>query len=104
MDNHEAAIQNAIRDLNAGVFTSQRAACQAWGVPRSTLQGRLAGRAPNAIAHHQQQRLTPEQEEFLVQWILDEDLRAQPLAHSRVREMAIQILYMNGDYEPLSYN
>lgn len=29
MDNHEVAIQNAIRDLNAGVFTSQRAACQA---------------------------------------------------------------------------
>ena len=29
MDNREVAIQNAIRDLNAGVFTSQRAACQA---------------------------------------------------------------------------
>jgi hypothetical protein len=29
MDNREVAIQNAIRDLNAGVFTSQQAACQA---------------------------------------------------------------------------
>jgi hypothetical protein len=29
MDNREVAIQNAIRDLDTGVFTSQQAACQA---------------------------------------------------------------------------
>ena len=101
MDPRELAIQSAISDLNSGVFTSQRKAAQAWGVPRSTLQERLNGRQPNAIAHSNQQRLTPEQEGFLVQWILEEDERAQPPSHPRVREMATRILHMNGDYEPL---
>lgn len=81
MDARELAIQSAISDLNAGVYPSQRKAAQAWGVPRSTLQERINGRQPSAIAHHNQQRLTPEQELFLVDWILDEDERARPLTH-----------------------
>ncbi|XPS75829.1 hypothetical protein M3J07_007895 [Ascochyta lentis] len=101
MDAREAAIQLAIHDLNSGVFTSQRKAAKAYGVPRSSLQERLKGRQPNAIAHHQQQQLTQEQERFLVEWILEEDLRAQPPSHPRVREMASQILQMNRDHAPL---
>jgi transposase len=101
MDPRELAIQSAICDLNAGVFTSQRKAAKAYGVPRSTLQERINGRQPNAIAHQQQQRLTPEQERFLVDWILDEDLRAQPPSHPRVRDMATRILHINSNYEPL---
>ncbi|UPX10142.1 uncharacterized protein EKO05_0000813 [Ascochyta rabiei] len=103
MDPREVAIQSAIADLNSGVFTSQRQAAKAYSVPRSTIQERLSGRQPNAIAHHQQQRLTPEQEQFLVNWILEEDSRAQPPSHPRVREMATLILHMNGDYEPLGH-
>lgn len=101
MDTRETAIQSAIADLNSGVEKSQRAVCKKWGVPRSSLQERLNGRVPNAIAHHHEQRLTPEQEEFLVEWILDEDTRAQPPSHARVREMATRILRMNGDTQPL---
>jgi hypothetical protein len=84
MDPREVAYNNAIRDLNVGVFKSQRQAAKA-----------------HAIAHQQQQRLTLEQEAFLVDWILDEDSRAQPPSHPRVREMATRLLRMNGDYEPL---
>jgi hypothetical protein len=65
------------------------------------LQGRRAGQQPHAIAHSNHQRLTPEQEIFLVDWIIDEDSRAQPPSHPRVREMATWLLRMNGDYEPL---
>ena len=101
MDPREVAFNNAIRDLNAGIFRSQRQAAQAYGVPRSSLQERMKGRQPHAIAHQQQQRLTPEQEAFLVDWILDEDSRAQPPSHPRVREMATRLLRMNGDHEPL---
>ncbi|KAF2034341.1 hypothetical protein EK21DRAFT_47657, partial [Setomelanomma holmii] len=101
MEDREFHIQSAIRDLNDGVLTSQRQACKVYGIPRTTLQGRLAGQQSHAIAHQQQQRLTPEQEETLVNWILDEDLRAQPPSHSRVREMAARILNMNGDDAPL---
>ena len=101
MDPRELAIQNAIADLNSGVFKSERAAASWHKIPRSTLQGRRAGQQPHAIAHQNQQRLTLEQERFLVEWILEEDSRAQPPSHPRVREMATRILHMNGDYQPL---
>lgn len=101
MADREHRIQSAIADYHAGVYKSQRQASEAYGISRTTLQGRLAGQESHAIAHQQQQRLTPEQEDFLVQWILDEDLRAQPPSHNRVREMATRILHMNGDDAPL---
>ncbi|OAG20172.1 hypothetical protein CC77DRAFT_1070829 [Alternaria alternata] len=66
MDAREQAIQLAIRDLESGVYTSQRAAAAAWGIPRSSLRARLAGRLPHAIAHQNQQRLSSVQEDFLV--------------------------------------
>ncbi|XPT04274.1 hypothetical protein M3J09_013355 [Ascochyta lentis] len=103
MDTREVAIQSAIADLKASVFKSQRQAARAYGIPKSSLQSRLQGHQPHAIAHLNQQRLTPEQEEFLVEWILKEDSRAQPLSHPRVREMASRILHMNGDHEPLGH-
>jgi hypothetical protein len=65
MDHREQAIESAIADLRRGVFSSQRKAADAYRIPRSTLQQRLNGRKPNAIAHSNQQRLTPEQETFL---------------------------------------
>ena len=45
--------------------------------------------------------MTPEQEEFLVRWILEEDARAFPPSHARAREMANRILTMNGDDNPV---
>ena len=51
MDPKELAIQNAIADLNSGVFRSERAAARWHGVPRSTLQGRRSGQQPHVIAH-----------------------------------------------------
>jgi hypothetical protein len=102
MANREADIQAAIRDLDSGVFTSQRQAAKAYNIPRSSLRHRLDGRQPAAIAHHQEQRLTPEQEEFLVKWILDEDSRANPPTYSRTREIALRVLRINSDDAPLS--
>jgi len=101
MDPKEFAIQSAIADYNSGVFTSLRKAAERYGIAESTLRGRRRGQQPHAIAHQQQQRLTPEQEAFLIDWILDEDSRAQPPSHARVREMATRILRMNGDTQPL---
>jgi hypothetical protein len=48
--------------------------------------------------------LTPDQEEFLVQWILEEDARAFPPSHARAREMANRILRMNGEAQPVGKN
>ena len=101
MDTREAAIQAAIRDIDAGVFLSQRAAAKAYSIPQSTISTRIHGRQSNQASHVYQQRLTPEQEEFLVQWILEEDARAFPPSHARAREMANRILRMNGDHRPV---
>ena len=76
MDSREVAIQSAIAEPNSGVRISQRAVCKKWGIPRSSLQARVRGYNPHAVAHSLQQRLTREQEELLVQLILDEDSRA----------------------------
>jgi hypothetical protein len=101
MDARELAIQSAISDLNTGLYSSQRAAAKAYGIPLSTLHGRLRGATSSALSHQHQQRLTPAQEDFLVDWILDEDARACPPSHARVREMANRILRMNGDSQPI---
>ena len=76
MNPMEFAIQCALADLSSGVFTSRRKAAERYGIAESTLRGRQQGQPPHAIAHQQQQRLTPQQEAFLVDWILDEDSRA----------------------------
>jgi hypothetical protein len=101
MDAREAAIQLAIRDLNSGVYKSQRAAARAYGIPQSTLSTRIHGRTDHRTSHQNQQRLTPDQESFLVDWILEQDTNGYPPSHARAREMAIRILQMNGDREPL---
>ena len=51
MDPREVAIESAIRDYNARVYTSQAAAARAYGIPRSTLQDRLKG-AINSTASY----------------------------------------------------
>ena len=101
MDAREQAVQLAINDLNAGIYSSQRAAAKAYGIPRSTLQGRLQGATTSALSHQHQQRLTPLQEDFLVNWILEEDARGYPPPHARAREMANRILRINGDNQPI---
>ena len=97
----EADIQAAITGYNSGVFTSQRAAAKAYNIPRSTFAERLKGATTRSASHPHQQRLTPEQEAFLVDWILDEDLKGYPPSHARTREIAIRILQMNRDHRPL---
>lgn len=72
MDPKEFAIQSAIADLESGVFTSRRKAAERYGIAESTLRGRQQGQQPHAIAHQPQQRLTLEQEDFLVDWILED--------------------------------
>jgi hypothetical protein len=97
----EADIQTAIACYNAGIFKSQRAAAKAYGIPRTTFCERLQGATDARSSHAHQQRLTPEQESFLVDWILDMDTNGYPPSHTRAREMASRILQMNGDNTPL---
>ena len=74
--------------LGVDKYTSIRQAAKAYNVPRSTLADRQHGKPPRSAAHEQQQRLTPAQEEFLTEWILEQDLQGLAPSHTRVREMA----------------
>ena len=101
MDSRENAIQSAIQDLNSGIFFSQRAAAVAYSIPQSTLTTRLRGSKSKRLAHEKQQRMTSLQEEFLADWIIEEDTRGYPPSHARAREMASRVLRANGDTDSL---
>lgn len=103
MSNRENMIQAAIADFRSGAYPSQRAAAAAYGIPRSTLSTRIAGRQSSRVGHQNQQRLTPAQEEFIADWILEEADRGYPPSHARAREMAARFLRANGDLQPLGH-
>ncbi|KAI0991857.1 hypothetical protein K3495_g16330, partial [Podosphaera aphanis] len=89
MDPREHAIQEAIRGFENGTYTSLRMAAIALNVPRSTIHSRMLDFQSHAIAHKKRQRLSPEQEESLKNWIIMEDSRFQPPSYPRVKEMAV---------------
>jgi 4-hydroxybenzoate polyprenyltransferase len=97
----EKSIHAAIQDLKNGVFTSERAAARAYGVPRSTLKDRLRGSTNRIASHEFQQRLSREQEEYLADWIIELDREGNAPSHARVREMASRILRQSGDTQSL---
>ena len=88
---------SAIANYNSGVFKSIRAAAAAYGVPRTTLRTRLNGGQTHAQGAEHLQSLSPSQETFLVEWILEEDARGFPPSHQRAREMAERISIVNGN-------
>ena len=71
--NRDHAIEAAISDLNDGKIKSVRAAAVAYRIPQTTLMARMKGRATRQVAHQIQQRLLPEQEQILAEWILNID-------------------------------
>jgi len=103
MSVREHMISQAISDLNSGILPSQKSAAAGYNVPRTTLQERLKGRKNARASHEHQQRLTGNQEEFFVEWILEEDQRGYPPSHARAREIATRILRME-TITPLAEN
>ena len=79
----EDSLQNAIVDVENGMTASE--ASKTWGVPRSTIRSRLKGSEPHDIAAAHLQKLSPEQEAKLVDWVqLQEALGLAP-THSQIR-------------------
>jgi hypothetical protein len=68
-------------------------------IPRTTLQARRSG-ASLANASHHQQRLSPEQENILSDWIIDQEASGYAPSHARVREIATLMLGISGDTKP----
>ena len=95
----ENALQQAIDAVLAGA--SLRRASTTHGVPRTTLVRRLEGKLPSKQAQVHHQRLSPWQEENLVDWILVQGALGLPPTHAQIRQFVTRILAHNGDTQPL---
>jgi hypothetical protein len=69
----EARIEFAIQHLENEPAHSRRAIARAYGVSPTTLHDRMNGAKNAKIAHQHRQRLTSDQEDFLANWILEQD-------------------------------
>lgn len=99
---NESTVSDAIQHLNEHPNESIRAVAKAYGLGESTLRRRVNGQTTtHAASHEQYQRLLPIQEEFLVDWIIEQDQQGFPPSHVRAREMAIRVLRLNNDFKPL---
>ncbi|TIA14070.1 hypothetical protein D6C80_05872 [Aureobasidium pullulans] len=101
MAQREAQIELALTAIRTGEVNSIRAAERAYNIPESTLRARLNGTTNRRTAHQYRKRLSIRQEEFLVEWILEQDAQGFPPTHARTREMATRILRINGDNQEL---
>jgi hypothetical protein len=101
---HEQAFEQAIEDLEKGVFDTIAAAARAYNLDRTTLSRRIKGTTKRSAAHSEQQALSPEQEKLLAQWILQLEDTGHAVGHAQVKEMAVQILRFSGKSHAIGKN
>ena len=74
------------------------------GVPRSTLQGRIDGAVSKTVRQRNQQKLFPEEETALHDWILRLQAWGWPVRVEQIRKMAQELLTTEGDTRLLGKN
>ncbi|KAL8364922.1 hypothetical protein RB595_004887 [Gaeumannomyces hyphopodioides] len=95
----EEDVERAVAAVQAKVPISR--AARLWGIPRTTLRRRLTGSLPGRQAQEQYQRIPPEQEKRLADWVLLQASLGLPPTHAEVRFFAQEILLQQGDPQPL---
>ena len=90
----EALITQALEEIRAGARIKPTA--RKYGVARSTLQGRLRGALPMSQARQIDQKLSPDQEDFLTQWVLHEEASGRPPNRRKLVGMTSSILRESG--------
>ena len=95
----EQDISDALQSIENG--TSVRQASLKFGIPRATLSNRTNGGQSHKTSAQDQQRLTPAQEQDLVQWVTTQRELGVPVTHAQVQEFAQRVLALNGDTQPL---
>lgn len=83
---------------------SVRKAAQKYGVPPSTLSGRMSGRFAKKDTLQPAKRLSEAEEHSVVQWILKQESLGYAPTISQVREVVISVLKSKGDTKPLGQN
>ncbi|RFU30050.1 hypothetical protein B7463_g6299, partial [Scytalidium lignicola] len=90
----EEDVQGAI-DVVLHGQSVQGASCD-WGIPRTTLMGRIQGLEPRRSSHQLQQILSESQEIQLANWILCQSNIGYASSHTTVRSMVTKLLRLNG--------
>lgn len=79
-------------------------AANRFGVPKSTLLKQMKGARPSNEQMQPAQRLSRDQEEDIVKWILRQEKLGYAPSSSFVRSLVTSILKENGDAQPLGKN
>jgi hypothetical protein len=98
--NQEGRIQLAIKAFQNDEIPSIREAARVFEVPNTTLKRRIDGQQFRKDTRANSHKLTPEEEQSLLQWILSMDLRGSAPRPSMVRDMA-NILLRERDGQPV---
>lgn len=88
----EGRIQLASQALRRRQIKSVTAAARAYAVPRTTLRSRLNGRVSRDESRANGHKLSRNEEEVLVKWLLDMDDRGYPLTPEKTRAAALLLL------------
>jgi len=96
----EGRISLAIAAYRNNPKQSVRALAKAYDVPQSTLYTRIHGTPPRSEQRSINRKLSPTEEQSLVQWILDLDRRGFPPYIIDVRRMADVLLAARGQDPP----
>jgi hypothetical protein len=96
----EARLSLATAAIHTKKIQRVYTAAKLYETPRSTLDGRLAGALPQAIANAKKRKLLPAEEQSLIQWILNLDRRGFPPQIIDVRRMANVLLATRGQDPP----
>ena len=92
-------IQSAIADVESGC--SRRAAASKWGIPRSTLLGRLTGAGSRKQRDSDRQKLSASEEQSLVEWVRIQYRLQLPPTQVQLRLIAQHMLHQSGSNETL---
>lgn len=92
-------IDRAIKDVRNGL--SQRAAAAKHGICQPTLSRRIHGNQSHRESKALTQRLSPAQESFICNWIVDEEEAGRPPNRRQVAEFATSLLENEGDHDKL---
>jgi hypothetical protein len=94
--NNEGRIDLAKQEIKLGQIQSVLAAAEVFDIKRETLRDRINGIPSRRDCTPNSRKLTPYEEEAVVQYILDLDLRGFPPRPRDVQEMANLLLAERG--------
>jgi hypothetical protein len=93
---NKADVQLAFSSLNAGQIQSNRRAATIFNVPRTTLGDRRAGKPARRDCQPNSKKLSQQEEEVIVRYIIDLDTRGFAPTYAAVRDMADKLLAARG--------